>query len=151
MRWAFLVSMGVAGFALAFQAAINSRLREAVASPVLSAAISFGTGAVLLWCCVGAGFFGGVGAGARGLASAPVWSLCGGLLGAFYVLATILAVPKLGAALTIAVAILGQQCAALLLDSTGWLGVPRVPLSFTRLLGAFFVVLGVALLQWQRK
>ena len=151
MRWAFLISMAAAGFALSFQAAVNSRLREAVDSPILSAAISFLTGGVLLWCCVAAGLFGGAGSGIRGLASAPIWALCGGLLGAFYVLATILAVPKLGAALTISVAILGQQSAALLLDSTGWLGVPRVPLSAPRVLGAVLIVVGVALLQGLKK
>lgn len=143
--------MAAAGFALSFQAAVNVRLREAVTSPALSAAISFGVGAVFLWSCVGAGLLGGAGTGVRGLAQAPQWSLCGGLLGAFYVLSTILAVPRLGAALTISVAILGQQCAALLLDSTGWLGVPRAPLSAVRVLGAMLVVLGVALLQWQKK
>ncbi len=151
MRWALLVSVAAAGFGLSCQGAVNSRLREAVESPVLSAAISFGVGTVLLWSCVAAGLLGGAGAGARGLAQAPLWSLCGGLLGAFYVLAAILAVPKLGAALTISVAILGQQCAALLLDSTGWLGVPRAPLSLARVLGAALIVLGVALLQWQKK
>ena len=45
---------------------------------------------------------------------------------------------------------LGQLGAALALDTFGWLGLPRLPLSPTRILGALLLLAGVLLIQWKR-
>lgn len=141
----FLAVLG--GFCIATQVPINSRLREAVASPVLSAAISFAIGTLAMLLMTALGVLGGVGSGWEGMRLAPAWAYLGGLCGASYVLFTILAIPKLGAALTVASAVFGQQVAALLVDSLGLFGVVRVPLTLTRLAGAALVFAGVLLVQ----
>lgn len=147
MRFAFAALAALGGFAIAMQVPINSRLREAVASPVMSATISFVTGAAALLLITGTGALGGTGLGWAGMRTAPAWAYLGGLCGVCYVLFAILALPKVGAAVTIASAVFGQQAAALLVDSLGLFGVPRVPLTTARLAGAVLVLLGVWLVQ----
>ena len=140
--------MVVGGLGLAVQAAMNTRLRAGVQSPALSALISFVVGGVALALLALSGVLG------RGrwpqAGSLPWWAWLGGLVGAFYVTATVVAVPRIGAALMIACTVLGQLVAALALDQFGWLGVPRVPFSPWRLLGAALLFAGVLLMQHRR-
>ena len=140
-----ILLMVAGGLGLAVQAAINSRLRLGVHNPILSALISFLVGAVALAVVYMTG------AAGRGrlndLGTLPWWAWIGGLFGAFYVAASAQAVPRIGTALVIACAVLGQLVAALALDSAGWLGVPKVPLNGWRLLGAGLLFVGVLLMQ----
>ena len=133
------------GIGLTVQAAVNARLREAVGAPVLSALISFGVGAVALAVMLALGVLGR--AKPLDLSGSPWWMWTGGLFGAFYVTLAVVGVPRVGAAVVVACAVFGQMAAALLLDSFGWLGVPRAPLNVWRVLGAVLVVAGVLLIQ----
>jgi transporter family-2 protein len=81
------------------------------------------------------------------IASFPAWLLVGGLIGAQFLLVSLLAAPRLGVATTVAVLIAGQLAAALVVDHYGWLGVPRQPLGPLRLLGAALLVAGVVLIR----
>ena len=139
--------MAAAGFCIALQVPINNRLREAVASPVMSATISFVVGTAVLLLIAALGLLGGTGTGWSGVRSAPAWAFLGGICGAFYVLFAILAISRIGAAVTIAAAVFGQQVASLLVDTLGWFGATRVPLTPARLTGALLLFLGVLLLQ----
>jgi transporter family-2 protein len=65
------------------------------------------------------------------------------------VASSIVLVPRLGAATTVALNITGQMLASLALDAFGWLGVPQQPLSATRVLGAITVLLGSALITFR--
>lgn len=136
------------GLGLTMQAAVNARLREAVGSPVLGALISFLVGIVPLALASVFGLFG------RGrlteLGGQPWWIWIGGLFGAFWVTLAIVGVPRVGAAVVIAGGIFGQLLAALLLDSFGWLGVPRAPLNLWRILGVVLVFAGVLLVQTKK-
>jgi bacterial/archaeal transporter family-2 protein len=144
----WLIALVVAaGSLMPVQIAINSRLREAVGSPVASALISFLVGSIALLLVLMWGGLGGKGAGFAGLVAAPWWAFLGGLCGAIYVCLSIVVLPRLGVAVIIAAAVLGQQVASLLLDSCGWLGVPRVPLTGGRLAGALLLMVGLWLLQ----
>jgi len=138
-----LVILG--GLGLTLQAAVNARLRVGVSSPALSALISFLVGAVALLALTLSGALG------RGrltdLGSLPWWAWVGGLFGAFYVCTAVVAVPRIGTALVIGCAVLGQLVAALTLDTFGWFGVPRIALSAPRLLGAVLLLAGVLLMQ----
>jgi len=145
----FLVFLLVlAGAGLTLQAAVNTRLREAVGSPALSALISFAVGAVPLALAVA---FGLLGRGRlTGLAGTPWWIWIGGLFGAFYVTLAVVGVPRVGTAVVIACAVGGQLAAALVLDSSGWLGVPRAPLNIWRVAGVLLVFAGVLLVQHKK-
>jgi transporter family-2 protein len=147
MRFLPILVMVVAGFFISIQGPINARLRLAVDSPVLSAAISFLSGGVVLLCVMATGAFGGLGAGAKGMQSAPLGAYLGGTLGVSFVLGSIVAIPKVGVVVVICAAILGQMVGSYLTDTLGWFGVARVPFNPVRLVGIGLLVLGVLLVQ----
>ena len=147
MRLLPVLIMVVAGFFISIQGPINARLRLAVDSPVLSAAISFLSGGLVLLCIMGTGAFGGTGTGLRGMQSAPLWAYLGGVLGISFVLGSIVAVPRVGVVVVICAAILGQMVGSYLADTLGWFGVDKVPFNPVRPAGIGLMVLGVLLVQ----
>ena len=148
MQIVIVLMLTLAGVGLTLQSAVNARLREAVGAPVLSALISFLVGAVPLGLMAALGVFG------RGrlteLGGSPWWIWIGGLFGAFYVTLAVIGVPRVGAAVVISCAVFGQMAAALVLDSFGWLGVPRAPLNGWRILGGVLLMAGVLLIQGKK-
>jgi transporter family-2 protein len=147
MRFLFILVMVVAGFFISIQGPLNARLRLAVESPVMSAAISFLSGGLILLCIMMTGALGGVGAGLRGMLAAPLWAYFGGALGVSFVLGSIVAIPKVGVVVVICAAILGQMVGSYLSDTFGWFGVERVPFNPVRLAGMALLVVGVLLVQ----
>src|SRR3984957_13278125 len=147
MRFLPILVMVMAGFFISIQGPLNARLRNAVESPVLSAAISFLSGGLILLCIMVTGAFGGTGAGFRGMQSAPLWSYLGGTLGVSFVLGSIVAIPRVGVVIVICAAILGQMVGSYLVDTLGWFGVQRIPFNPIRLAGIGLLVLGVLLVQ----
>jgi bacterial/archaeal transporter family-2 protein len=139
-----LLAIG-AGVLLPVQAGINAQLRSAVGSPLAAGLVSFLVGTV------------GLGAVALLLGapmtlrpawtSAPWWYWIGGLIGATYVVASIVLAPRLGAATMVAAIVAGQMIASVLLDQYGLLGFPIHPISGVRVLGAILVMGGVILVQ----
>jgi bacterial/archaeal transporter family-2 protein len=75
-----------------------------------------------------------------------VWWL-GGFFGAAYLGASIVLVPRVGAATTIALVVAGQLVCSLALDHYGLLGVPRHALTSVRVLGAVVLFAGVLLIR----
>jgi transporter family-2 protein len=137
--------IGCVGIGIALQAAMNARMGRALEAPTFGALINFVVGGTLLSLIT---FSGLLGRGRiEGLAEAPWWAWLGGLFGATYITTTVIAVPRIGTALVFAAVIAGQLIGALLIDSFGWLGVPRQPLSFSRALGVILLVSGVLLIQ----
>lgn len=136
-----LVCLAAAGIGV--QAPINARLRAVVHSPSLSALISFAVGTTFLFLATILGDRGTW----SSLGKAPWWVWLGGVFGALYVVAALVAVPRIGAATVVASAVLGQLVAGIAVDSFGWFGVQRVPLSLGRATGAVLLASGVFLLQ----
>jgi len=138
-----LVALGGAG--LTMQMAWNSRLRASTGSPVLTTIISVVVtllSLVLVWAS---------GATARGtvpaFASLPRWAWFGGIFAGFYLVASLIAIPRLGAAAVFSLVIAGQMAAALILDSTGAFGVSQISLTTSRLVGTALLLAGVVLIQ----
>src|SRR5436189_2956844 len=126
-----LVALGGAG--LTIQMAWNARLRTSTGSPVLTTIISVLVSLLslaLLWAS---------GATSRGsipaFNSLPKWAWFGGVFAVYYLVVSLIAIPKLGATAVFSLVIAGQMIAALLLDSTGAFGVPQISLSVSRLFG----------------
>ncbi len=140
----FLIFAFLAGLALPIQFSINAQLRTVVGSPLFAATISFIVGAITLFTVslFKAGF-----SFNKGIASAPWWVWTGGVLGAFYVLATIILIPRIGAGTTVALVLAGQIVASVLIDHFGLINVPIHLLSLPRILGAILVIIGVILIQ----
>jgi transporter family-2 protein len=93
------------------------------------------------------GALGGIGNAPAGFRVAPWWAFIGGACGAVYVVASVVALPKIGAARAVCAAIVGQQVASLLFDTFGWMGVPKTPLTPGRIAGSILLFVGVVLLQ----
>jgi transporter family-2 protein len=141
----FLIFAFLAGLALPIQFSINAQLRTVVGSPLVAATISFIVGAITLFTVslFKAGF-----SLNKGIASAPWWVWTGGVLGGtFYVLATIILIPRIGAGTTVALVLAGQIVASVLIDHFGLINVPIHLLSMPRILGAILVIIGVVLIQ----
>jgi bacterial/archaeal transporter family-2 protein len=140
-----LVALGGAG--LTIQVVWNARLRTSTASPVLTAIISvFVTllSLALLWAS-GTTNRGSIPA----LNALPKWAWFGGVFAAYYLVASLIAIPKLGAAVVFSLVIAGQMVAALILDSTGAFEVAQISLSMSRVLGTALLLIGVILIQKQ--
>lgn len=146
MSWPYVLFAFTAGVALPVQFGINAQLASWLDSPVRAAFVSFLTGAIILGVAA-ALLFRPLPSGAR-LGHAPWWVWVGGAFGAFYVLGSIVAAPRLGAATVVAVIVAGQAIASLVVDHFGWVGFEARPASAGRLAGMVLVGAGVALVRF---
>jgi transporter family-2 protein len=133
-----------AGAALIVQIGVNMALRKALGSPVSATLASFVVGALAIACFML--LTRTAWPGRAQLLGAPAWAWLGGLLGAYYVIWTVVAGPRLGAATLLALVVLGQLSCSLLVDHFGWLGFPLHPISATRVAGAALLFGGVLLI-----
>ena len=146
MTWFLLVPVALAaGTAVSMQLGVNSQLRGVAGGPVAAAAISFIVGTVALVFLTlalngGLPSFGDV-------ANAPWWVWTGGLLGAFYVFASVILTPRLGAATTVALILTGQVLASIAIDHFGLFRLASQEATPLRLLGALLIVAGVFFVQ----
>jgi transporter family-2 protein len=146
MTWFLLVPVALAaGMAVSMQFGVNSQLRGAAGGPVAAAAVSFLVGTVALVALTlalngGLPSFGDV-------TNAPWWVWTGGLLGAFYVFASVILTPRLGAATTVALILTGQVLASIAIDHFGLFRVATQEATPLRLLGAILIVTGVFFVQ----
>lgn len=143
MVWIFVLLALVAGAVLPVQVALNARLGSALGAPIYGALTNFLVGSVGLLV-----FFLAtrtpIPAPARATALPPsAW--LGGALGAFYVLMTVVLVPRLGTALTFGLVIVGQLVVSLVLDHFGLFGLSVHRANVGRVLAVLLVVVGVAL------
>lgn len=130
------------GAMLAIQAPINAVLGRAMGDALPAAVASFAIGLVAL---VAATFIRGSWPRPESLGGLPWWAWTGGLFGAFYMVAVIWSVPKLGAVTTIVALVAGQLLAALVLDAVGAFGLPLHTISWTRIAAVMLVLSGLAL------
>ena len=141
----FLLLTILAGALLPIQTGVNLQLRGLIGHPLLAALVSFVIGTVGL-------------ALVAAFARAPLalgaawqrgewWQWGGGLLGAVYIVGTIVLAPRLGAATFVAALVAGQMIMSLVIDQFGWVGFAEHAISPLRVLGAALVVGGVILVQ----
>ncbi len=143
-------SLGLAlfiGMLLPLQALINASLGRQTFGPVFASLASFlvGTTVLLLWWLSSRPAF-----EATALAKVPWWAWTGGAIGAVYVAAATLLIPRMGAAALICAVVFGQVLGSLLLDHFGVLHA-RQPIDGVRVLGAALVIVGALLVvrPWQ--
>ena len=134
----------IAGVLLTIQVGFNSTLGRAVGNVSFAVLANFLVGSIGLLV-----YFSAAGGGwpnRNGLAAVPAWAWFGGCLGAFYVAVATLVGPRIGAAALLALTVLGQLLASLIVDQFGWLGFPLQPISLTKLAGAALLLGGVGLI-----
>lgn len=142
--WIFRFLALVAGVCLALQAPINARLRVAVADPFIAAATSFLVGTLVLVTITIA--MRAPMPSMNAIANVPWYAWTGGAIGAVYVVCSLVAVPRLGAAAMISIVVFGTMIAAVLLDQFGSLGLAQKSLTLSRFLGIALVAAGVVVL-----
>nr|WP_249182002.1 DMT family transporter [Burkholderia cenocepacia] len=134
-----------AGISVALQQVLNANLRAQIGSPWWAGSVSYlvGLAAMLAVALLSphprlSGTFSGAGS----------WfSWTGGLFGAVFVGVAILMVPRLGAATTLALIVVGQMTGALVFDHFGVLGIAQHSASPIRVAGAACLILGVVLIR----
>ena len=141
----YLLLALIAGAGLAFQAVINTRLSQALGSPLWASVVQVFVGLVFLAACITVTrqplpMFAGAG-------RLPWWIWTGGALGAAYVLSVIVTTRPLGVALMVASVVVGQSVAALVIDHYGWFGAEVHRLSLMRVVGVVLLLAGVLLIR----
>ena len=142
----FMIVLAViSGAVLPIQAALNAKMGKAVSDPVYAALISFLVGSIGLFLYV---IFSQTDLHQISHAGSVNWSVwTAGLLGAFYVAAVIILVPKIGAALTFGLIVTGQLGLSLLMDHFGLLGLSVHTINWQRITGILFIIGGVLLIR----
>lgn len=134
MIWFYIGLMVLAGALITFQSPINAALARKT-GVFEAASVSFCVGALLLLALLPV-----LGKGSlRAVADVSPWQLLGGVLGALYVSAIILVVPKIGVAAAMVGVLAGQLTAGVLIDRAGWFGLHSRPLDPSRV-GAIVLI-----------
>ena len=136
------LTMGI-GIALTFQTAINTQLKEYLASPLQTALFSFLIGTIALSFLVLI-----ENAGKPNLyqiSTIPWYLWIGGCLGVYAITMSIFTAPKLGFLTFSGLVIFGQISASMLVDHFGLIGVNKTPINWQRLLGGVVIFIGVLL------
>ena len=145
MLWLFLLLALLAGAAIPLQTGVNAQLSRWVGNSTLASTISFlvGTIALLIYS-----------AALRiplpalnQLSQAPWWIWIGGLIGAFFIGTTTALASKMSIAMLVGLIITGQMLMSLLVDHFGLLGFAVHPVNIWRIVGAIFLIIGVALIR----
>ena len=136
-----LTVLGGAGIPL--QIILNTALKQKLGHPLLPTAASFVVGLIALIILI---FVAKIRVAPGGIAQASWWMWLGGILGAFYVVTSIIAGHHLGAALAVALAISGQMIVGILLDVLPIPGLAQQPINIYRLFGVLLICSGAAFL-----
>jgi transporter family-2 protein len=141
--WLVVLMMVAGGAMMSCQAPINAALKNHV-GVFESSLISFTVGTlalVLIVVLAGKGNLGGI-------RNVSWWHLLGGLIGAVFVTATLIAAPQIGVTRMVIATLAGQMIAALLIDRFGWLGITPKPIELTRVAGVVLLIVSVLLINW---
>ncbi len=136
----FIALVVFAGCVVALQPPINAALSRTVGL-LESGLISFAIGTVVLAFTV---LLMGRGNVFR-VVETPAWQWAGGVLGAFMVVSTTLAAPRIGVLTTLVAMIFGNLVMAAIIDHYGWFGLNVISFDWRRMVGLVLVLVGIAL------
>ncbi len=141
----YLVAL-LAGVSFVFQQAVNSNLRIELGSPWWAGFVSYLGGTFVMFM---------VALALREpapnfalVARSEGMSWTGGLFGAIYIAISILLLPRLGAATVIALIVAGQMIGSLAFDHFGLFGLPVHHVTFPRITGVLFLLVGAVLIRY---
>ncbi|WP_324823280.1 DMT family transporter [Sinanaerobacter sp. ZZT-01] len=142
--WSFLT-----GISLIIQIGINGRLKDVTGNSVFSALTSFAVGTLTLLIALIIGIkcnrltF----PSWEILKQTSFWMWSGGIIGAFYVFAGVIIPGKIGFSNFFTLLLSAQLITSVIADHFGWFGNPVQPISFLRVLGIAFMIVGVFFIQ----
>ncbi|MEO6315260.1 MAG: DMT family transporter [Chitinophagaceae bacterium] len=144
MKLSWMLIAFVCGAVLPFQAGLNSKFGKSIDSPVYAALFSFIIGAISVAVYLQ---FTEETVTPAGLKSASLVSwLGGGMIGAFFITASMLALPRIGMGLTFGLIVAGQVIVAVLLDHFGILAIQH-SVNAWRIAGIVLIIIGVVIVQ----
>lgn len=130
----------IGGMALAVQSQINGGLGKKV-GVIEGSFISFCVGTLaLLFILL---FFGKGDISA--ISTVPKWQLIGGLLGAFFVIVQVIAVPKIGVSAALMAVIVGQILLGAMIDHFGLFGGNRFPIDKKKMIAILLLLFSLFL------
>ena len=136
----------LAGVSFVFQQAVNSNLRFEIGSAWWAGFFSYLGGSVVMLIMallMREPFVSG-----NQVLKSSLWSWSGGIFGAIYIAISILLLPRLGIFTVVALIVVGQLLTSVVFDHFGVMNVPVQPLSFSRCVGAVFLIIGAGLIRW---
>jgi Uncharacterized protein conserved in bacteria len=146
MQWLTLAALGlIAGLSFVMQQLVNTNLRNGLTSSLWAAFVSYAGGTLLVALLLLATQQGVPSRQEIAGTSWPSW--LGGAFGVVYVLASIVLLPRTGAATAIALIVAGQMLTSVTFDHFGVLGMTKHPIGMVRVLGALMLLGGVVLIQ----
>jgi bacterial/archaeal transporter family-2 protein len=141
----YLVALS-AGVSFIFQQAVNSNLRFELGSPWWAGFVSYlgGTIAMLIVALTLREPIPNLAV----VSQSQGLSWTGGLFGAIYIAISILLLPRLGAATVIALVVAGQMIGSLAFDHLGLFGLQVHHVTFPRITGVLFLLVGALLVRY---
>nr|WP_243771775.1 DMT family transporter [Burkholderia sp. D-99] len=134
-----------AGISVALQQVLNANLRAQLGSPWWAGSVSYLVGLAAMLAVALLAPHPRLSGTVAGVGSWFSWT--GGFFGAVFIAIAILMVPRLGAATTLALIVVGQMTGALVFDHFGVLGIQQHSASPIRMAGAACLILGVVLVR----
>ncbi|MEO8415443.1 MAG: DMT family transporter [Ginsengibacter sp.] len=145
MKLTWYIIVFTCGALLPFQTGLNTRLGKSIGSPVYASMFSFIVGALVValylqftketitW---------------SGLKSASIYAwLGGGVVGAFFITASMIAMPRIGMGLTFGLIVAGQVIIAVAMDHYNILVAEQHSFNMWRLLGIVLIIAGVLIVR----
>jgi len=140
----WIIGVFVAGSLLPIQAGLNTRMGQAIHSPVWASLISFAVGLMAMIAYVA---ITRQPLHAQSLKDIPTYTWVAGALGAIYVTTVVLAFPRLGPALTFGLIVAGQLIISVALDHFNILVHAQHSINAWRVLGVILIVAGVVIIR----
>ncbi|WP_193099916.1 DMT family transporter [Burkholderia sp. Z1] len=134
-----------AGISVALQQVLNANLRAQLGSPWWAGSVSYLVGLIVMLTVAMLAPPSRVSVAFPAPGSWFSWT--GGFFGAVFVGVAVLMVPRLGAATTLALIVVGQMVGALAFDHFGLFGVQQHSASPIRIAGAACLIVGVVLVR----
>lgn len=143
MIYLLVIVTTLIGALMPVQAGLNAELGRIVENRYFGAFISFFTGTVGLTLVLL--FQPNLAGSLRRIPFSQPLLLTGGLLGALFVVSSILLIPRLGATTMIAAFVTGQLLMSVVIDHFGLLGLSATPVNWQKVLGIILLFAGLAL------
>jgi transporter family-2 protein len=138
------LAMIVAGTLFTAQQTVNAKLRADLASSVWAGFFNYFSGTLVMLTFII--LLREPLLSQRAIADSSTSSWLGGMFGAFWIILSILMVPRLGTATAVALIVVGQLGSSLIVDHFGLFGASIHELTATRVIGAAFLVLGTVVI-----
>lgn len=144
-NWFILLAVAVGAF-VPLQASLNTLLGSYMKTPLMATLINFLVGlftAVIVMMV----FFRESFPGVSELSKVPWYGFVAGVLGVLFITTVVVLTPRIGVTNMLAGAMVGQLIMSVIFDHFGWFGMPQQNISWTRILGILFLVVGIWLTQ----